>query len=32
LLSNVLLNLPHVVISAIMLTLVFRGRRALLAA
>jgi hypothetical protein len=30
--SNVLLNLPHVVISGIMLTLVFRGRTALLAA
>jgi hypothetical protein len=30
--SNVLLNLPHVVISGIMLALVFRGRTALLAA
>jgi len=30
--SNVLLNLPHVVISGIMLTLAFRGRTALLAA
>ncbi len=31
-LSNVLLNLPHVLISGIMLTLAFRGRKALLAA
>ncbi len=31
-LSNVLLNLPHVVISGIMLTLAFRGTRAPLAA
>ena len=30
--ANVLLNLPHVVISGIMLTLVLRGRTALLAA
>ena len=30
--SNVLLNLPHVVISGIMLTLALRGRKALLAA
>ena len=30
--SNVLLNLPHVVISGIMLTLAFRGRTALVAA
>ncbi|HKC47384.1 MAG TPA: hypothetical protein VKB63_07240 [Gemmatimonadales bacterium] len=30
--SNMLLNLPHVVISGIMLTLALRGRRALLAA
>lgn len=30
--SNVLLNLPHVVISGIMLTLALRGRTALLAA
>ena len=30
--SNVLLNLPHVVISGIMLTLAFRGTRSLLAA
>ena len=30
--SNLLLNLPHVVISAIMLTLAFRGRKALLVA
>jgi hypothetical protein len=30
--SNVLLNLPHVVISGLMLTLALRGRKALLAA
>jgi hypothetical protein len=30
--SNVLLNLPHVVISGVMLTLALRGRKALLAA
>jgi hypothetical protein len=30
--ANVLLNLPHVVISGIMLTLALRGRTALLAA
>lgn len=30
--SNLLLNLPHVIISGVMLTLAFRGRKALLAA
>ena len=30
--SNLLLNLPHVVISGVMLTLALRGRKALLAA
>jgi hypothetical protein len=32
LLSNILLNLPHVVISAIMLALAYRGARSLVAA
>jgi hypothetical protein len=32
LVSNVLLNLPHVLISGVMLTLALRGRKALLAA
>ena len=32
LVSNVLLNLPHVVISGVMLALALRGRKALLAA